>query len=110
MEDFQVIDHCLMIRMPSEVDHHLSQYLCKKADAFLTQQEVKNVVFDFEDTQFMDSSGVGIIMGRYRKVHCLGGRIYVIHAGEQIRRIIRVSGMTEYVNIIEEKKEEESVG
>jgi len=93
MEDFQIIDRCLMIKMPSEVDHHLSQYLCKKAELYLGKKEVKNIVFDFEDTQFMDSSGVGMIMGCYRKIRYVGGRIYMIHAGKQIRRIVDVSGM-----------------
>ena len=53
MEQFQVIDHCLMVKLPEEVDHHLSQYLCKRADEYLMQKEVNNIIFDFEDTVFM---------------------------------------------------------
>ena len=66
MEDFQVIDNCLMVKLPAEVDHYQAGYICEEADRFLLRQDVFNVVFDFEDTNFMDSSGVGIIMGRYR--------------------------------------------
>ncbi len=107
MEEFQIIDHYLMVKLPVEVDHHKSQYLCQKADELLLCREVKNIVFDFEDTVFMDSSGVGIIMGRYRKVTCIGGKIYIIHANQQIKRIIKVSGMSKYVCVLDNQKGEE---
>ena len=80
MEDFQIIDNCLMVRMPEEVDHHRASYICEGADRLLVRENVENVVFDFEDTRFMDSSGIGIIMGRYRKISCFGGHVYAIHA------------------------------
>ena len=49
----------------------------------------------------MDSSGVGIIMGRYKKISCLGGRIFAIHADRQIRRILYISGLSKIVEIME---------
>ena len=91
MEDFQIIDNCLMVRMPEEVDHHRASYICEGADRLLVRENVENVVFDFEDTRFMDSSGIGIIMGRYRKISCFGGHVYAIHADRQIQRIFRAS-------------------
>lgn len=101
MEDFQVIDNCLMIRLPREVDHHRSAYIGERADRLILQEEVKHVVFDFEDTCFMDSSGIGVIMGRYKKITCFGGRVYIIHADRQIRRILQLSGVSGMVEIME---------
>ncbi len=100
-EDFQVIDNCLMIRMPEEIDHHRAGYISENADRHLMRKEVYNVVFDFENTRFMDSSGIGIIMGRYRKISCFGGHVYAIHADRQIRRILTVSGLGKIVEILE---------
>lgn len=100
-EDFQVIDHCLMIRLPAEVDHHQAACICEYADRLLYREDVCNVVFDFENTTFMDSSGIGIIMGRYRKISCFGGRIYAIHVNRQIRRILGVSGLEKIVEVLE---------
>ncbi len=100
-DDFQVIDHCLMVRLPEEVDHHSAGYISRNADRHLMREEVRNIVFDFEDTRFMDSSGIGVIMGRYRKISCFGGRVYAIHADSQIQRILKVSGMSRVVEIIE---------
>lgn len=101
MEEFKVIDHCLMIRLPEEIDHHKSAYICERADKLILNDEVNNVVFDFEDTRFMDSSGIGIILGRYKKISCFGGKVYAIHADRQIRRILMISGLSKLVEIME---------
>lgn len=100
MEEFQVIDNCLMVRLPEEVDHHRAAYICEEADKYILRDDVQHVVFDFENTRFMDSSGIGIIMGRYRKIACFGGRVYAIHADRQIQRILSVSGLNKVVDVL----------
>lgn len=99
--DFQVINHYLMVRMPEEIDHHQSWAISKKADSFLVRDQIQGIVFDFEDTRFMDSSGVGVIMGRYKKISCFGGRVFAIHADRQIRRILYISGLSKIMEIME---------
>ncbi len=101
MEDFQIIDNCLMVRLPEEVDHHKSTYICEKADSYILREEVENAVFDFEETRFMDSSGIGIIMGRYKKIACFGGKVFAIHADPQIRRILCVSGLNRLIEVMD---------
>lgn len=100
MEEFQVIDNCLMVRLPEEVDHHRAAYICEGADRYIVKEDVNNVVFDFENTKFMDSSGIGIIMGRYRKITCFGGRVYAIHVDRQIQRILSLSGLDKIVEVL----------
>ncbi len=100
MEEFQVIDNCLMVKLPQEVDHHRAAYICENADKFLLQENVCHVVFDFEDTRFMDSSGIGIIMGRYKKIACFGGKVYAIHTDKQIQRIFKISGLNKIVEVL----------
>lgn len=99
-EDFQVIDNYLMIRLPEEIDHHRAGYISENADRYLVREEVRNVVFDFENTRFMDSSGIGIIMGRYRKISCFGGKVYAINTDSQIQRILQVSGLNKVVEVV----------
>ncbi len=101
MEDFKVIDNYLMVRLPEEIDHHRSAYISEKADRFILKEDVNNIVFDFEDTRFMDSSGIGIIMGRYQKISCFGGKVFAIHADRQIKRILHISGLTKIMEIME---------
>lgn len=102
MEDeFKVIDNYLMIRMPQEMDHHSSVYISKTADKYILDKSVGNVVFDFERTNFMDSSGVGVIVGRYKKISCFGGKVYIVNADERIRRMLSLSGLHNIVEIMQ---------
>ena len=102
-EDFRVIDNCLCIRMPEEVDHHHAEELCRIADHYILEEQVVNVLFDFEDTRFMDSSGIGVIMGRYKTISLLGGEVWAVHANERIRKILTLSGVTKIMQIYEEE-------
>lgn len=99
--DYQIIDNYLCIRMPEEVDHHRSDEICKNADHYILESQVGNVVFDFEDTHFMDSSGIGILIGRYKLISCFGGKVFVLHAGRQIRRMLQLAGLDRIVEIME---------
>ena len=105
MEEFKIIDHCLMVRLPEEIDHYRAGFICEQADWYIVKKKVDHVVFDFENTRFMDSSGVGIIMGRYKKISCFGGKVYIVHADRQVRRILRLSGMDRIVEVVEDQNE-----
>ena len=87
-EDFKVIDHYLCVCMPKEVDHHNARAIMQYADEMICTRDVKNLIFDFSETEFMDSSGIGVIMGRYRTVHLMGGEVWVIHASERMKKIL----------------------
>ena len=97
MEDsFKVIDNYLMVKMPEEVDHHKSVYISKTAD-----EGVGNVVFDFEDTRFMDSSGIGVIIGRYKKISYFGGKVFAINTDTRIKRTLMICGLHKVIEIME---------
>ena len=107
MEDnYQIIDAFLMIRMPEEIDHQVSGAISRRADALMLDRKVEHVVFDFAETRFMDSSGIGILAGRYRNISSLGGKVYVINAPKRVLRILKMSGMEKIVEIMEEKEHE----
>ena len=56
----------LTVRLPEELDHPASDLIRKETDRIMGQTYIKTIIFDFEETTFMDSSGIGLIMGRYR--------------------------------------------
>lgn len=99
--NFRVIEDYLMVRMPEEIDHHQSDCISREADSYIVRENINHIVFDFEDTKFMDSSGIGIIMGRYKKIVCFGGRVIGIHADRQIKRILLLSGLHKVMEIID---------
>lgn len=100
MEEYAIIDNYLCIKMPQEVDHHGAAGIRECADRLILDDKVKNIVFDFENTTFMDSSGLGIIIGRYRKISCFGGKVYAINTSERISRILKTSGMSAIIEIL----------
>ncbi len=100
-EEFKVIDNYLMVKMPEEIDHHRSSLISKKADQYIMKEGVGNVVFDFEDTKFMDSSGIGIILGRYKKISYFGGKVFAINADARIKRTLMICGLHKVIEIME---------
>lgn len=99
---YQVEENCLTIFLPQEVDHHNAEDIRKEADQVIEENHIKHVIFDFENTNFMDSSGIGVIMGRYRHVFLLGGEVWAVHASDRMRRILNMSGVTKIMQIYEE--------
>ena len=101
MEEFQIVDNCLMVMLPEEIDHYRTGYICEKADMYIVNNNVDHVVFDFGMTRFMDSSGIGLIMGRYKKITCFGGKVFILHPDKQIKRMLRLAGVQDLVEIVD---------
>ena len=102
MEQFQVKGRTLVIRMPKELDHHTTGQIPGIAD------RIQRIEFDFRDTGFMDSSGIGVIMGRYQKVRLLGGSVAVTHVSDRIWRILHLAGVTKVIEVEKERNWKES--
>lgn len=101
---YQVQENCLTIFLPKEVDHHNAEEIRKNADLMIERNHIKYVIFDFGKTEFMDSSGIGAIMGRYRIIRLVGGEVWAVHTNERIKKILTLSGMTKIMQIYEEEQ------
>lgn len=102
--EYQIQENCLTIYLPGELDHHNAEDIRKEADKLINKSHIKYVIFDFGGTNFMDSSGIGVIMGRYRMIYLLGGEVWAVHASERMRKILTMSGVTKIMQIYEEEK------
>ena len=100
-EDYKIIDHYLMIRLPEEIDHHSCSAICRRADHMMLDNSVSHIVFDFSDTKFMDSSGIGIIIGRYKKISYFGGKGFVINTDTRIKKSLMICGLHKIIEIME---------
>ncbi len=90
---FEVKGETLIIELPEELDHHTAGIIREKTDSYFTCKKIRDVVFDYENTHFMDSSGIGLVMGRYREVRYLKGDIYIVGINDKISRILEISGL-----------------
>ena len=91
--------------LTSELDHHITNEVRDKIDFILDSKSVKNIVFDFKNIRFMDSSGIGVIIGRYKKISNDGGKVSVINVNDRVKKIFDLSGMNKIVNIYDTHEE-----
>ena len=98
-----VKDAVMTIRLPDVVDLFVADRLRVEAGEILVERNVREVVIDFRKTVFMDSSGMGLVMGRLREMELIGGKVRAVHVGERMRRILVMSGVTRVIEVEEEK-------
>ena len=87
----------LMVHIGSELDHSACLRLKERMDELLRDGSVRRLVFDMSDVDFMDSSGVGFIIGRYKLMAKRGGTVAVVNADARINRIFEMSGLYQIV-------------
>ena len=103
-EMYAVKDNCLFVMMPKEMDHHKADTIRMKIDEYLLDHKAQNVIFDFENTRFMDSSGIGIVLGRYNKMAVSGGQVIIRNARGLVRQILEMSGIFSLMKHEEDKE------
>ena len=75
-----------------DIDHHTAREMRKEIDALVEKHHPTLLRLDFSTVQFMDSSGIGLIMGRYRLMSLIGGRVLVCNVPPHLKRILNLSG------------------
>jgi len=90
---FSAADDVLYAYLAGEIDHDAAQNLRIQLDDALLNRTPHLLVMDFGGVGFMDSSGIGLILGRQRCAKTLGGNIKVQHAPEQLRRVLQLANI-----------------
>ena len=79
--------------LSGELDHHTARGMREQVDAAVERSSVSRLRLDFSGVGFMDSSGIGLVMGRYRLMQARGGTLTVVGASERILRVMRLAGL-----------------
>lgn len=95
---YKVFGNTLIINLGSELDHHNASIIREKSDKHIYSGQIKNIIFDFTNTDFMDSSGIGVIMGRYKLVGGIGGKVSIVNVNSRINRIFQISGLHKVIS------------
>lgn len=93
---YMVSKRNLIISLNAELDHHLADEMREVIDNIIDERGVNRVIIDFSKIGFMDSAGIGLIMGRYKKIRD-NGDVSVVGANESIKRILLISGLHKIV-------------
>ncbi len=83
----------LIVYLNGELDHHSSEDIRNKFDDIIESKTFNNIIIDFSKVTFMDSSGIGVIIGRYKKLLNKKEKMCVINAKGSVKRVFELSGM-----------------
>ena len=103
--NFEVIGKNLIVRFNGELDHHTSEKIREEIDRIYIDKTLKNIILDVKALNFMDSSGIGLIMGRYKKVSSNKGKIYLLHVNQRLRKILSMCGILKIAEVYDDLNE-----
>lgn len=101
---YEARGHVLVIHLPRELDHHNCRNLKYETDLLLSENYINKVVFDFSRTEFMDSSGIGILLNRYKQMARSGGRVVLCGVSAQVGRVLSIGGIGKLMELFDSKE------
>ena len=102
--NYDMNEKLLEVVFEEEIDHHTCLQLAVMTDDSIKKFMPQTVLFNFGKVAFMDSSGIGMLLGRYRKIIRMGGKAEMINVSNDLRRIFEMSGILKIIKLREEIK------
>jgi len=81
-----------------ELDHHAAERYRTQIDSTFEKSSCRHIVFDMSGVSFMDSSGIGMIIGRYKKAETRGGRLILSGMSDAVLKLFELSGLSKIVS------------
>ena len=97
--EFHEENKMLVLKIVDEIDECSAQKIRREADYEIKRYMPRKVIFDFDSVTFMDSAGIGLILGRYKFVNILGGKLEVANLTQSVRRIFEMSGLLRLIPV-----------
>ncbi|MFV8829397.1 anti-sigma F factor antagonist [Alkalihalobacterium sp. APHAB7] len=94
----------LLVRLEGELDHHTAEQLRTQVERQFVDQDLKHIVLNLEQLSFMDSSGLGVILGRYKQVKNNDGEMVVCAISPAVKRLFEMSGLFKIVRLEESEQ------
>lgn len=91
--EMEVKHDVLCIRLSGELDHHTADELRDKAANTIEEKKIRHIVLNLEHLSFMDSSGLGVILGRYKQIKLVHGEMFVCAISPAVERLFEMSGL-----------------
>ena len=93
----------VMVLLEGELDHCCAQHIRSELDCMLADPTLRHMMLDFSHLNFMDSSGIGVILGRYRILRDRGGALSVTRMNRHVARIFHMSGMDKIIPVMDQE-------
>ncbi|AKM19538.1 anti-sigma F factor antagonist [Geobacillus stearothermophilus] len=91
--DLEVKQDVLIVRLSGELDHHTAEELREQVTDVLENRGIRHIVLNLRQLTFMDSSGLGVILGRYKQIKNVGGQMVVCAVSPTVKRLFDMSGL-----------------
>ena len=92
-------DKLLIFKITEDIDDHTVQKIRRRADYEIERYMPKRVIFDFDSVTFMDSAGIGLLIGRYKFTNLLGGQLEIANLTQSVRKIFEMSGILKLIPV-----------
>jgi len=97
--NYNAEDKLLLLEITEEIDHHTTEKIRRRADYEIQRYMPRKAIFDFSSVSFMDSAGIGLIIGRYKLLSMLGGELEIINVRPNVEKILHISGILKLISI-----------
>jgi len=92
-------ERSLVVKISGDIDHHLAEAVRDRIDRDYVKHNAKNIIFDFSKVKFMDSSGIGMVIGRFKNAKKQGGNVMIAAVNPEIERIFIISGLHKIIKL-----------
>ena len=99
-------DKRLIFEIEEDIDECCVQKIRRRLDNEIQRYMPKEVIFDFSNVSFMDSAGIGLIIGRYKLINMIGGELKIANVNTQIQKIFEMSGLLRLIPVEQKDKKE----
>lgn len=108
--EFTMCDNTLTVTLNGDIDHHSAKSVRTKIDNEIFLVRPKNVVLDLSKVEFMDSSGLGLILGRYTKAGEIGCELKLKNPNKKVKKILNLAGVERIIGMIQSDEQAELPG
>jgi len=95
----EIMPEVITVRLSGDIDHHTAAPIRERIDAEIIKHEPSLLILDFSGVDFMDSSGIGLVMGRYRLLQGSDAKIHIVNAPPHIEKVLRLAGLERLAKI-----------
>lgn len=96
--EFEKCNKILIVTLIGELDHSSAEEVRIKIDDRIERDDIRKVILNFSKVTFMDSSGIGAVVGRYKKINNKGGKLCIAETSKNVDRIFEMAGLYKLIN------------
>jgi len=97
--NFVVKNDVLVVRVTGELDHHTAVQIRERIDCRVSDDGVMRLILDLSGLTFMDSSGIGVLIGRYKLMRSLGGTLAIVSGNVNVDKMLDLSGIRKLMGV-----------